>query len=149
LHLESQQKTADNKSAKVDDQITVLDQILTSVISRRPLSFDQMRVTAREPRFDPGPLGNPGTAPDWTAFAPAPPGALSRLFGGNARHDRQTAEAQQRFESAMSSYRSQEAERQRALAAAQAEHERRVAAARAAAAAQNANLDAWNKAFSA
>lgn len=147
LHLESRQKTADDMSAKVDGQIRVLDEILTGVLSHRPLSFDQMRVIAQVPRFDPGPLGNPGSAPDWPDFAPAPPGALSRLFGGNARHDRQTAQAQQRFESAISSYRGQETQRQRALAAAQAEHERRVAAAQADAAAQNAKLDAWKMAF--
>src|SRR5215472_9567136 len=88
LHLESQQKTADDKSAKVDRQIKVLDEILIGALSRRSLSFDQMRVIAQLPRFDPGLLGTPGTSPGWTAFAPAPPGALSRLFGGNARHDR-------------------------------------------------------------
>jgi len=148
-HLESQQKTADDMSAKVGGQIGALDEILTSVLSRRPLSFDQMRVTAQVPRFDPGPLGDPVAAPDWAAFAPASPGALSRLFGGNARHDRQTADARQRFESAMSSYRDQEAERQRTLAAARAEHERQAAAARADAAARNAELDAWRAAFSA
>jgi restriction system protein len=148
-HLESQQKTADDMSANVDRQIVTLDEILTSVLSRRPLSFDQMRVTAQLPRFDSGPLANPGAAPDWSAFAPAPPVGLSRMFGGNARHERQVAGARQRFESAMSSYRDQEAERQRALTEARAEHERQAAAARADAAARNAELEAWRAAFSA
>src|SRR6266567_1182443 len=129
-HLESQQKAADDMSAKVDRQIRALDDILTVVLSRRPLTFDQLKLAARVPRFDPGSLVDPGPAPDWAAFGPAPPGALSRLFGGNARHERQKAEDQQRFESAMSSYRDQEAERQLALASARSEHERRAAAAR-------------------
>ena len=148
-HLESQEKAAHDMSAKVDGQIGALDEMLTGVLSRRPLAFDQLRVTAKVPKFDPGPLGDPGAAPDWTDFAPAQPGALNRLFGGNARRERQTAEAQQQFESAMSSYRDQEAERQRALAAARAEHERRAAAAQVDAAARNAELDAWRAAFSA
>jgi restriction system protein len=148
-HLESQQNTADDMSAKVDRQITALDGILTGVLSLRPLSFDQMRVTARVPAFDPGPIGHPATPPDWTGFAPTVPGALSRMFGGGARHDKQTADAQQRFETAMSSYRDQEALRQHALAAAQAEHERLVAAAHADAAARNVELDKWRTAFAA
>jgi restriction system protein len=148
-HLESQQASADAKSAKVDSQIKTLDEILTGVLSHRPLTFDQLRVTPQVPRFDPGPLGTLGTAPHWASFAPAPPGALSRLFGGNARYERETAEARQRFESAMSSYRDQEAQRERAFAAAQADHERRVDAVRRDSAARNAEVDAWRAAFSA
>ncbi len=123
--------------------------MLTSILPVSPLSFERLKVCPKEPSFDPGPLGIAHPVPDWHEYAPIEPRGLSRLFGGAARHDRQTVEARARHEAAMSEYRQQEDQRQRALAAARAEHERTVADGRAKAVAQNADIEARRAAFAA
>jgi restriction system protein len=108
-----------------------------------------MKVTPKLPSFDPGPLGIVEPTPDWDDYAPVEPGGLSRLFGGAARYDRQTAEARARFEAAVSDHQQREAQRQQALTVAKRQHERVIADARAKAADQNAALDARKTAFAA
>lgn len=148
-HLAAQMRAADTKIAEVDRQVKVLDEVLAGVLGLKPLSFDELKVAPMVPSFRPGPLGDADRAPDWSSYAPLAPGALSRMFGGAARHERRTSEAQARFEADVSDYRQREDRRLQALAAAKAEHERRVAAARADAARRNAEVDAWKAAFTA
>ena len=148
-HLESQQRTADANTAAVDRQIRALDELLTSILPVAPLSFDRLKVVPKASSFDPSPLTIAHPAPDWKKYAPIEPGGLSRLFGGAARHERQTAEAQSRFEADLSQYRQQEGERQRTLASAKAEHDRKVANIRFKAAAENAVIEARRAAFAA
>jgi restriction system protein len=148
-HIEAQQHAAEVKTAAVEQQVKVLDEILTGILSLPPLTFDALKVTSVPPRFDPGPLDVAEPAPDWNDYAAPEPGALSRLFGGAAKHERQTAEAQARFETAMAVYREREANRGRALSEAKAGYERMVADVRAKAAADNAALEARRTAFAA
>jgi len=67
-------------------------------------------------------------APDWADFAPADPKGLARIFGGNARHAREVAEAQVRFDAAVKAHAQAEAARQRALANAKAAYDLEVVA---------------------
>jgi len=92
-HAESQQRAAEAKTASVEQRIKVLDEVLTGILPLPALTFDQMKVTPNLPGFDPGPLGIAEPSPDWDDYAAVEPGGLSRLFGGAARYDRQTAEA--------------------------------------------------------
>lgn len=147
LHLESQQRAAEAKTAEVDRQITVLDDVLTSVLPLAPLSFERLKVIPSVPDFDPGPLGIASPAPDWNEYAPMEPGGLSRIFGGAARHVRRTAEARTRYEAAVSDYRRLEDQRKRSLAAARAAHEHAAADVRRKAAKENAAIDARRAAF--
>jgi len=146
-HLESQQRTAEEKTAAVDWQIKILDEVLTSVLPLSPLSFERLKVTPKVAAFDPAALGTAQPVPDWGEYAPTEPGGLSRMFGGAARHERRTAEARARFEEAMSGHSEREAQRQQALTAAKAEHERRATEVRAKAAAHNADIEARMAAF--
>jgi restriction system protein len=148
-HLESQLRTAETKTAEVERQVSALDEVLTSILALSPLSFDRLKVVPQLPSFDPGPLAIAHPAPDWNEFQPAGPGGLSRLFGGAARHERQTAEARSRFEAAMSDYQQGEDQRRRALAEAKAEHDRKTANIRFAAAAENAVVEGRRAAFAA
>jgi hypothetical protein len=80
-HLESRQRTADERTAAVAEQIKSLDEVLTSALALPPMSFDRLMATARTPAFDPGPLGVALPGPEWSDFAPARPRGLSRFLG--------------------------------------------------------------------
>jgi restriction system protein len=148
-HFQAQQRTAERKTAEVEQQIKILDEVLTSILSLPGMSFDSLGVTPGLPSFDPGPLGTAEPAPDWADYMPPEPGGLSRLFGGVARHERQTAEARTRFDTAVAEHRQREAQRYRALSAARDTHARMLADLRAEAAAQNAEVEARRAAFAA
>ncbi|MGC2311007.1 MAG: hypothetical protein WA432_05320, partial [Candidatus Babeliaceae bacterium] len=148
-YLESQQNRAAAKTSAVDRQIANLDQVLTSVLPRSPLSFDQLKLTPQVPNFNPGTLARVEPSPEWSAFAPPDPGVVSRMLGGTTRHERRTAEAQDRFEAALSDHHEREVNRLQAYAAAKSEYERTAADIRTKAAAHNAEIEARRAAFGA
>ncbi len=148
-HRESAQQAADEKTAAVQDRMKALDEVLTSVLPLRPLSFDRLMAIPRTPEFDPGPLGPVPPAPDWNEFAPVPPAGLGRLLSLTGRPARQMTEAQARFEAAQAEHRKQMAERRRALAAAKARYDRKVTEERAKAVARNAYVTSRQSAFAA
>ncbi len=148
-HVEAQQHTAEGRSAAVERQIRMLDEIMTGILSLPALTFVGLTVTPEIPRFDPGPMGIAEPAPDWNDYAVPEPGMLSRLFGGTARHERQTAEAQVLLDAATSAHRQREAGRKRSLAEARARYERLVADNLAKAAAENADIEKRKAGFAA
>jgi restriction system protein len=145
-HLEAQQRAAEEQTAAVQERMKVLEEILTGVLSLKPLSFGQLLAAPRTPDFDPGPLDPALPAPDWDDFAPAAPAGLGRLL---ARQGRQVAEAQARFEAAQADHLRRESERRQALAAAKARHDRKVTEERAKAVARNAYVTRRQAAFAA
>jgi restriction system protein len=146
-YLASQQQTADDKTADLDRQIRVLDELLRDSLSRPPLTFQQLRVSPRMLSFEPGPLGTSTPEPKWAKYAPSEPRGLGRLLGGSARYEREMTAAQEQFKDATRRHRQAEKQRLQALASARAEHERRVARERAKAEAQNADIEARQTAF--
>ena len=148
-HRESAQQAADEKTAAAQEQMKALDEVLTSVLPLRPLSFDRLMAASRTPEFDPGPLAAALPAPDWNDFAPDRPAGLGRLLAVTTRPARQMTEAQARFEAAQAEHRKQTAERRRALAAAKARYDRKVTEERAKAVARNAYVTSRQSAFAA
>jgi len=140
---------AEEQTAEVGEQMKTLEEVLSSVLSLRPLSFDRLLTTPRPPEFDPGTLGTAVPAPDWADFAPARPAGLGRFLGGPRRHARQVAEARTRFEAAQEEHLRQESERRRALAIAKAQYDRKVTEERAKVAARNAYVTSRRSAFAA
>ena len=69
-HLAAQQRSADTKTAALEQQVKELDQVLTSALRLRPLSFANLMTPKAPPRFEPGTraLGKP--PPNWDDFAP-------------------------------------------------------------------------------
>ena len=106
-HRESQQRAADEQTAAVQERMKTLDEILTSVLPLRPLSFDRLMAVPRTPEFDPGPLEPALPAPDWNDFAPVAPSGLGRLLGLTGRPARQMTEARTRFEAAQADHQKQ------------------------------------------
>jgi restriction system protein len=148
-HAEAQQHTTEAQTVAVERQVKALDEILTGILPLPALTFDALMVTPEFPPFDPGSTGIADPAPDWNDYALPEPGALNRLFGGTARHERQTAEARARYEVAVSAHGQREASRKRSLAEARAGYERIVADTRAKAAAENATLATRRAGFAA
>lgn len=155
-HDESRQQAAEESTAAVEERLRTLDEVLTSVLTLPPLSFDRLLVTPKAPGFDPGPLGVAVPAPHWGDFAPARPGGLGRflarlspILGRTARYDRLMAEARSRFAAAEAGQQRAEAERRRALAVAKARYDRKVTEERARAVARNAYVARRRSAFAA
>jgi len=148
-HIEAQQHAAEAKTVAVERQVKALDEILTSILPAPVLTFDALRGTPELPPFDPGPVSIAEPAPEWSDYAIPEPGTLSRLFGGTARHQRQTAEARAELEAATAAHSQREANRQRSLAEARAGYERMVVGMRAKATAENAALETRRARFAA
>jgi len=148
-HRESQEQAADDKTAAVQERMKALDEVLTSVLPLRPLSFDRLMSVPRAPEFDPGPFGAALLAPDWNDFAPVPAGRLGRFLSATVRQGRQRAEPQARFEAAQAGHQRSESERRRALAVAKARYDRKVTEERARAVARNAYVTSRQSAFAA
>jgi restriction system protein len=146
-HLESQQQSAEEKTAAVEERMKALEEVLTSVLALRPVSFDRLLAAPRTPEFDPGPLGAAVPVPDWADFAPVPATGLDRFVGGGRRHARQVTEARTRFEAAQAEHLRQESERRRTLAIAKAKYDRAVTEERAKVAARNAYVTGRRSAF--
>ena len=146
-HFESAQQAADEKTAAIEQQVKVLDEILTSALAIPPWSFERLVASPKEPRFDPGPLGAAPPAPSWEHFAPPRPTGLRRFLGRAIRYRSQQAQARARFDAAQSEHQHAEAERQQALVAAKARHHRELTQERARAAKRNAYMARHRSAF--
>jgi restriction system protein len=147
--LDSAQQEAQEQTAAIEQQVKVLDEILTSALALPPWTFERLEALPKEPRFDPGPLGPALPAPAWDHFAPTRPSGLRRFLGGAIRYKGQLAEARARFAAAESEHRQAESERQRALAVAKARHHREITQERAKAAKRNAYMARHRSAFAA
>lgn len=144
-----QDQAAQEKTAAIEQQVKVLDEILASAVALPPWTFERLAVSPKEPRFDPGPLGVPDPAPAWQNFAPARPSGLSRFFGGAVRYKRQLGQARARFAAAESDHQRAESQRQQELAAARARHHREISQERARTAKRNAYIARRRSAFAA
>ncbi|WP_222709259.1 restriction endonuclease [Nonomuraea sp. C10] len=140
--LKQQQAKADRKSAEMAQRIEELDRVLLVALPVRPLSFDQLQVSSSVRLFEPpGHLAAAAPAPDWTAYEPAPPSSFGKLFGGNARYQRELADARGRFDNARAAHQKREEQRLRDLDAARTAHDRQAAADSKRVAEANAHLN--------
>ncbi|HJT77684.1 MAG TPA: hypothetical protein VJ739_10830, partial [Gemmataceae bacterium] len=103
-YLAARQQEADAKTSLIQAQVKTLDEILASVLTLAPLTFRGLMSVPKIAPFQPGTLGTPSSAPDWSTFAPIAPGALGRMFGGAGRHARQIAGAQAKHDAAMAEH---------------------------------------------
>jgi restriction system protein len=72
-YLAARQQEADAKTNLVEVQVRALDEILTSILTLEPLTFERLMSVPRVTPFQPGAVGTPLPTPDWNVFAP--PGA--------------------------------------------------------------------------
>jgi len=100
---------------------------LTSILVRgldRPSRLDLATLRRRdEPAsLDLGSRERPERRPIWEDYAPPPPGALSTMFGGRARHERWVEEAKADFDDAVAAYDRAETTRQKWIREARTRH---------------------------
>lgn len=149
LYVESRKAEATDLTADVRRQLAELDSVLVSGLdAASPLTFAAMKRTADAPPFDAGGFDRPIPRPRWEAFAPPPPGAVSRMLG-SGRYRREEAEARQRFDYARTQHADAEEHRQEMLAQRRRAYDNWVTAISAEVAAHNANLDEFAQEFQA
>ena len=143
--LESRQREADEKNTAVQEQVRILEEILTGILPRPALTFERLLAAPKLPPFDPGELGQVPAAPGWSELAPIPPQGLSRFL--RARYKRQLAQARGRFQAAEAEHQQRETQRRQALAVAKASYDQKLTQERARAARRNAYVAGRQSAF--
>jgi restriction system protein len=139
---------AKTMKAQLDARLAELRTLLTSALGTPPqLSFAMLKQTAAVPPFEPGERGKPLPEPVWQDFAPPPPGVLSGLMGGKARHARAQQAAQDDFEQACADYALAEEARTRQLEQARVAYGMRVQAIEAEVREHNAAVDELERNF--
>jgi restriction system protein len=150
LYIEDRKAEVASMVSELQARVAELDAVL--VVGIRPLpavTFTSLKQSPAFPAFNAGGLDRPAPQPQWEQFAPPPPSGLGRLFGGSGRHERQEAIAREAYDQACAQHAASEANRRRRLAERRREYERQAAAAADAAAARNAEVDQFERDFSA
>jgi restriction system protein len=148
LYVEDRKAEAAAMTARLQIRIAELDSVLTAGLHQGPLvSFASLNNAVEMPPFDPGDLGRPVAEPQWEQFAPRPPGALRRMFGGGARHARTEAAARQAYQQECLRHAAAESDRRQQLAERRRAYERQAAEAAKAVAKHNGDVDQFERAF--
>jgi restriction system protein len=148
LAHEAGASAAKTMKAQLDARMGQLKTLLTSALDTPPqLSFAMLKQTAAVPLFEPGDLGEPLPVPVWEDFAPPPPGVLSGLMGGKARHARAQEAARDAFEQARADHALAEDTRARQLQEARAANELRIKVIETEVRERNAAVDELEGAF--
>ncbi|MFC5744581.1 restriction endonuclease [Actinomadura rugatobispora] len=149
LYVEQRKAEAEEKGVDLDTRVARLETLLADGIGgTRSFGFAAFKKAVEPPPFDPQGLDVPVDEPAWADVAPRPPGAVvGRLFGGNARYEREVAAAREEHERRRAQYTEAEERRRRRLAELRAEHARRVERAADETRRQNAEVDEFERAF--
>jgi hypothetical protein len=98
-------------AAAAEQRVRELTGVLAGALSSPPpaLSFDALKTRPPAIPLDLGADAHPVPAPRWQDYEPPPPNVLGRLFGGDARHARDRAAAENVFTAACESHQVAEA----------------------------------------
>ena len=133
---------------QLDSRVAGVRTILTSALLTPPqLPFAMLKRTVQVPPFEPGDLGTPSPAPAWEDYGPPPPGMLSGLVGGKARHARAVDDARRAHQQALAEHRRGEDRRIRELRTAREAHDQTVRALEAEVREHNAAVDELERDF--
>jgi restriction system protein len=148
LYIEERKAEAAAMAADLQARVAELDLVLASGLHQRAsVSFSSLKHKAEMPSFDPGGLDSPLAEPQWAQFAPRPPNAVGRIFGGGARYSREEAGARQAYEQERARHAAAESDRRRRLAERRRAYDRQAAAAARAVADHNAAVDQFEQDF--
>jgi restriction system protein len=148
LYIEDRKAEAAAMAADVQARIAELETVLTGGLHQNSgVSFASLKHTVVMPPFDPGGLDRPFDEPQWEQFAPQPPGAVGRMFGGGTRYAREEAAAREAYEEAYARHAAAESDRLWQLAERQRAYDHQAAEAAKAVAEHNAEVDLFEREF--
>jgi restriction system protein len=117
LYIEDRKSEAAAMVADLQTRLAELDSVLTAGIRQgHGLTFASLKRAVEMPAFDPERLDQPIAEPQWSQFAPRPPGPVGRMFGGGARYAREQAAAREAYEMESARHAAAESDRRRQLA---------------------------------
>lgn len=150
LYLEARAAEVAANNADLQAQVEELEGLLATTLDVDDyIDFSRLKKTVRHSPFNPGPLATPIPPPDWRTFEPAPPGAMSKLFGGKHQYEQQLAAARSQFALAQAQHAAADNDRQQRLRSAHAQYQQQCRQAEAEAAAHNTQVDRFAAAFGA
>jgi len=146
LYVEDRKAEAAAMAADLQARVAELDSVLTAALQQRSVvSFAALKHQAEMPPFDPAGLDRPLPEPQWGRFAPRPPGAVGKMFGGSARYAREEAAAREAYERERERHAAAESSRLRELEQRRRAYDRQTAQAASAAAEHNAGVDQFER----
>jgi restriction system protein len=148
LYIEDRKAEAAAMVADLQACDAELESVLTTGLHQGPgVSFASLKHSVNMPPFDAGSLDKPIAEPQWAQFAPRPPGAVGRMFGGGTRYAREEAAAREAYEQECARHAAAESDRRQQLAERRRAYDRQAAEAAAAAAEHNAEVDQFERDF--
>jgi len=139
----------DDQNTELQQTVFALESILSDSLARDCfIDLDTIKEPLTNEPFQPGELARPLSVPELGQYLPPSPGWLMRLVPGtNARHERQNADARERFEAALVKHADAERRRQQKLEEVRAAHEAKVAESRRRVEAQHAEVEELKRGF--
>jgi restriction system protein len=148
LYIEDRKAETAAMAADLQARITELDSVLATGLHQGPgVSFASLKRVVEMPPFDPVGLDRPAAEPQWEQFAPRPPGAVGRMFGGSARHAREEAAAREAYDQECARHAAAESDRRRQLDERRRAYDRQAAEAAQAVAEHNAEVGQFEREF--
>ncbi|MDX2968880.1 restriction endonuclease [Kribbella solani] len=141
-YVQAQLDEAERLTTQAERRVGELTELLSRSLQSPPARVDfgaLMRTRSLVP-LDLGDDAQPQPAPVWESYAPFPPGAISRLFGGEDRFTRRRAEAENKFARASQAHKAAESARVGRVANLRGEQAREQAAADAEVARHNSKV---------
>src|SRR5262249_5297259 len=87
-YIAARKAEAEQRTAVLEQRVSQLQTILTTGLRHvARIDFAALKRSPSLSPFNPGALEVGQPQPTWERFAPPPPGALNRLFGGQQRYD--------------------------------------------------------------
>ncbi|HVN10823.1 MAG TPA: hypothetical protein VMT69_01925, partial [Kineosporiaceae bacterium] len=143
-HRARRQAYADQLNAELDEWIDMLQSILVRGLGRRAaIDLARRRLTPRARPLDLGQAARPLPSPAWVDFAPARPGWVESLVGGERRYAERLASARTRFADAQRAHARAEEQRRAYVEQRRKDHNAKVQRMEAEVAEANADLDQW------
>lgn len=142
-HVRQQHESAKRQTDAVEQRVTELTGILSSALSKAvgPLDFKTLKDKPSLPTLYLGSDAQPTAPPQWEQFAPDIPGAVSRVFGGQARYERERAIREKSFEAALERHRQDDTARQQRVVEARTKNAEQVKAAKERVGAQHQSIE--------
>ena len=147
-YLQSRSDEAARQTAAVERRMSELGGLLAEMLRSPPRGVDFEGLKKR-PSLPPLSLGQdvePLPAPRWDDFAPAQPGLVGRMFGGEARRARRQTVSEREFADEVERHKAAETARQARVVAARQRHAEQQARAQAEMAEQHAEVDRFRRA---